>query len=141
MRSRSSKDELLQVFEVVKLNVVLGDLISHGLSFGHIDIVLGVSLLLSCDLFEFPLQQLLLLHLVKESMLELMCHNHVHVIRRQSTAAELDSLKVISYMLGKRLHGPFLGSFLLLLVVSFVLDARSNTNRVERSHLQLMFAL
>ena len=76
-------------------------LISQSLTLGHIDVVLGIFRLDVGDPLEFSFDGLSFYNLPDEVMLELVGHDHVHVIRWEGRYAELDRVDVVSDILGE----------------------------------------
>lgn len=70
------------------------------------------------DFFELLVDQYFVVHFLVKMMLEFVCHDHVHVIRRQSTLPELHGQSVIHDVSRQGVGVPLL--FLLLLLESFV---------------------
>lgn len=94
---------IFQLLNLSLLDSLSCNLISHCLSLGNINVVLGISLLHVGDLLEFVFDCLSLMHLSNKVCSKIVVHHHIHVIRRKRSDAKLDLVEILSYILWKRL--------------------------------------
>ena len=76
-------------------------LISQSLRLCNIDIMFGILCLKRGYSIQLCLNDLLLFHLTNKVIGKIVRHDHVHVVRRKSTAAKLDLINLLHDILGQ----------------------------------------
>lgn len=104
--------------------------ISQCLTLCHIDVVFGIFRLNVGDPLEFSFDGLSLDNLPDEVMLELVGHDHVHIIRWEGCDAELDRVDVVTDILGKHVGVSLVLCDLLSFIEAAVDVARGLTQSV-----------